>query len=72
LKAADGLSGVKSIEYSTDGKVYVPYSKPFRLPPGRHTIRCRATDHAGNQSTKMTGEWITGTDEDSLEVEVTP
>jgi hypothetical protein len=70
LKATDGLSGVKSIEFSIDGKVYQTYKKPFSLLPGRQVLHCRATDRAGNISTKMTGEWITGTDDDALELNV--
>ncbi len=70
--AADGLSGVKSLEYSTNGKDFQPYSKPFQLEPGRHVIMGRAVDHAGNESVGMTGEWITGSDENYLEVEVSP
>jgi hypothetical protein len=70
LKATDGLSGVKSIEFSTDGKEFQTYRKPFALSPGRQVLHCRATDRAGNTSTKMTGEWITGSDDDSLELNV--
>lgn len=72
LKAVDVLSRVASIEVSTDGKSFEPYTKPFTLLPGRHVLRCRATDHAGNKSKAMTGEWITGGDEDSLELNVLP
>jgi hypothetical protein len=72
VKVNDTLSGAKSVEYSTDGNRYLPYIKPFTLPPGRHTLRCRATDRAGNQSRSMTGEWITGSAQDSLEVNVLP
>jgi len=70
FKAADGLSGVSSIEIATDGKTYTPYTKPFTLPAGRHVLRCRATDRAGNQSKAITGEWISGGAETSLELTV--
>ena len=35
-------------------------------------LRCRATDRAGNKSSAMTGEWITGSGEDLLELNVLP
>ena len=66
------LAGVKAIEYSTVGNQYVPYTKPFTLPPGRHVLRCRATDRAGNISSAMTGEWITGSSEEFFEINVLP
>jgi len=72
VKAVDHLSGVQSIEVATNGVDYSTYTEPFTLPPGRHVIKCRVTDHAGNKSTAITGEWITGTDTDSLEVNVLP
>ena len=70
--AVDGLSSMKSIEVSIDGTRYAPYTKPLTLSPGRHVLRCRATDHAGNKSSAMTGEWITGSNEDFLEINVLP
>jgi hypothetical protein len=72
LTVADTLSGVKTIEYSTDGRQYASYTKPFKLSPGRHDLRCRATDRAGNESRAMTGEWITGSREELLEANVLP
>jgi hypothetical protein len=70
VTATDNLSGVKSIELSTDGMRFVPYVQPFRLPKGRHILRCRATDRAGNVSQTMTGGWITGNAAKSLDVTV--
>jgi hypothetical protein len=74
ITAQDGLSGVKSIEVSTNtnGKNFRPYTKSFSLPAGKHVIRCRAIDRANNESSRMTGEWITGSDEDFLEISVLP
>jgi hypothetical protein len=70
VTATDNLSGVKSIELSTDGTRFVPYVQPFKLPKGRHILRCRATDRAGNVSHTMTGGWITGNAAKSLDVTV--
>jgi hypothetical protein len=72
IQADDVLSGVKEIEVSTDGTRFKSYTAPFTLAPGKYLIRCRATDRAGNKSSAMTGEWITGSSSDKLEISVLP
>jgi len=70
LRAEDNLSGVKAIEVSIDGGPYVPYRDPLKLAKGERTIRCRATDAAGNRSEVMTGQGLTGGRTDALEVKI--
>jgi len=60
IEARDELSGVKSIEMSIDGAEYHPYAAPFKLALGNHSVRCRVTDHAGNQEETMGGENLSG------------
>jgi ribosomal protein L40E len=52
LSASDNQdgSGVKSTEYSLDGKTWIPYSAPFTVASGA-TIYYRSTDNAGNIET---------------------
>ncbi|MEU6645609.1 chitobiase/beta-hexosaminidase C-terminal domain-containing protein [Saccharomonospora sp. NPDC046836] len=51
LTAHDAESGVDSVEYSLDGGEFTAYSEPFAVTMvGEHTVRHRATDHAGNTS----------------------
>lgn len=70
LAATDGASGVRQIEYALDGGNYVPYVKPFHLTPGKHVIKARAADFAGNCSTLLTGDWTTGNRAEKVEVDV--
>lgn len=60
LTASDTLSGVARIEYRINQGEYQTYDGPFMLPPGRHGIAVRASDRAGNVSTRISGEMITG------------
>ena len=60
LEADDDLSGVRKVEISLDGAEYVPYAGPFKLKEGTHSIKCRATDWAGNQEETMGGENLSG------------
>jgi hypothetical protein len=46
--AADGGSGLASLEYSIDGGPVAPYSGPLTLGDGAHTVVFTATDQAGN------------------------
>jgi hypothetical protein len=49
LNAQDNLSGVATLEYSWDGKAWVPYSKPIALETqGPQTLFYRASDRVGN------------------------
>jgi hypothetical protein len=49
--ATDAGSGVKSTEYSVDDKPWTAYTQPVEVDTvGRHTVRYRATDAAGNVS----------------------
>ena len=70
LAARDKLSGVKTIEVSVDGRPYVPYDKPLRLAKGRHELRCRATDAAGNRTETITGQGLSGGSTDVLSVNI--
>jgi len=70
FEATDKLSGVKGVEVSIDGKAYTPYASPLRLAQGRHEIRCRATDAAGNRTDSITGSILTGGKTDVLVVNI--
>ncbi len=49
LVSQDNLSGVASIEYSTDGVTFVPYGKPIAFETaGKQTIYYRSSDRVGN------------------------
>jgi len=49
ISAKDNLSGIKGIEISIDKEEYKPYNgEEFKLSAGRHSIRSRCTDYAGN------------------------
>lgn len=52
VSGTDELSGIRQMEISIDSGKYKPYDgEAFTLSPGRHTLRCRCTDRAGNQNT---------------------
>lgn len=70
IAAFDELSGVRSIEVSTDGGKFAPYERPFTLPSGSHGIRCRAADAAGNSNDVMGGQCLTGGDSRVVSVEI--
>lgn len=52
LRATDGAdgSGVTSLEYRVDGGSWTPYTEPFVLPEGLHTVEHRASDLVGQRS----------------------
>ena len=60
MEVSDALSGVQAVEMSIDGASFAPFSGPFTLPAGEHTLRCRATANAGNRTEVMTGEVLSG------------
>lgn len=54
LRTRDDASGVKSVEYQTDGGGYKSYSE-FTLPnEGYHTINFRSTDNVNNKEAEKT------------------
>jgi hypothetical protein len=60
LRGRDDQSGIRSFEISIDSGPYHIETEPFPLPPGRHELRARARDNAGNISATITGEVLTG------------
>lgn len=51
LMATDDKSGVKTVQYKLDGGDWKKYGKEFKVKKvGKHTVRYRATDKAGNRS----------------------
>ena len=62
IKATSRLSPISSIDISIDGELFKPYSEPFTLPSGRHDIRCKVVDVAGNRNEILTGESLSGGD----------
>lgn len=49
LASQDNLSGVASIEYSWDGKDFLPYTQPIKVESqGKQTLFFHATDRVGN------------------------
>ena len=72
LDATDALSGVAAIEVAIDDEEFRPYAGSFTLPAGEHTIRCHACDHAGNETTTMSGDTLTGGATDAVRVTVKP
>lgn len=70
FNARDALSGLKTIEVSVDGQAYIAHSQPLNLPTGRHTLRCRATDLAGNRSDIITGEVLSGGKTTTLDIRI--
>jgi hypothetical protein len=52
VAATDTGSGLKSVEYSVDDRAWTAYTSPVEVDDvGRHTVRYRAVDAAGNVST---------------------
>jgi hypothetical protein len=70
FETVDALSGVAAVEVSIDEGPYKPYAEPIRLPVGQHTLRCRATDRAGNQTDIITGDSLTGGETDTVRITV--
>lgn len=70
LESQDGLSGVKQVETAINSKEYKPYAGPFSLPAGRHSIRARVTDNAGNQTVTFTGGLEGGGATDCIQLQV--
>jgi hypothetical protein len=60
IKVYDEHSGIKSVEISIDGSDFTAYTKPFKLPIGRHDIRCKAADIAGNINNILSGKYLSG------------
>lgn len=50
VTASDDLSGIASVEYSTDGIAWTSYSAPVAIPGAPKSVSYRATDVAGNVS----------------------
>ncbi|SFP03313.1 Ig-like domain (group 3) [Amycolatopsis arida] len=51
ISARDTVSGVDTLTHALDGGSFQPYTAPVVVSaPGEHTVRYRATDHAGNAS----------------------
>ncbi len=48
LNATDAGSGVASLSYRVDGGAWVPYTGPFSLPLGVHTVGYRSVDNVTN------------------------
>jgi hypothetical protein len=54
VSANDEYSGVGEVLVSLDGSEYVAYSGPFKVQiRGEHTIRAKAVDRLGNESTPV-------------------
>ncbi|HNR90467.1 MAG TPA: hypothetical protein PKM65_19175 [Spirochaetota bacterium] len=55
IMATDVLSGVKKIEYSTNGVDYIEYAGPFSIPPkdGGIELKARAIDNVNNMNDKF-------------------
>ncbi len=70
IEAHDELSGVKTVEISTDGINFTPYREPFKLAPGRYEIKCRAIDVAGNRNTFITYRPVSSDNKEVIEIEV--
>lgn len=59
LSASDPESGVESVEYAVAGGEFTSYSDPVMFHAvGEHTVRYRATDHAGNTSQTRTVTFV--------------
>lgn len=56
IRATDNYSGVKSVEYSTNGSDWQPYKDGILLDkPGAAQIKYRAVDNLGNKSENLSG-----------------
>ncbi|MDD5678213.1 MAG: hypothetical protein PHW60_09530 [Kiritimatiellae bacterium] len=70
ISAKDNLSGVKKTEVSIDLGEYRPYTGPFSLPSGLHSITCRCIDQAGNQQAVFAGGLEGGGPTDVVHVQI--
>jgi|GEM_PF-2439672 len=68
--AQDALSGVAYVEVAIDGGEYRPYAGEFALPVGRHEIRARCADWAGNRTAVITGGMEGGAARDNLQIQI--
>ena len=56
IRATDNYSGVKSVEYSTNGSDWQPYKDGILLDkPGAAQLKYRAIDNLGNKSENLSG-----------------
>lgn len=56
IRATDNFSGVKSVEYSTNGSDWQPYKDGIVLDkPGAAQLKYRAIDNLGNKSENLSG-----------------
>ena len=70
FEAKDEPAGVRGLLVSIDGKEYAPHKEPLKLAVGRHELRCRATDAAGNATDTIRGSILTGGETDILQVNI--
>jgi len=70
FEAQDALSGVVSVEVAIDGGEYRPYAGEFALSVGRHEIRVRCADWAGNRTSLITGGMEGGGAKDNLQIQI--
>jgi len=68
--ARDALSGIAKIEVAIDGAEFKPVAEPFGLPVGKHEIRARCTDWAGNSMMTFTEGTEGGGPKDRIQVQI--
>ncbi|KAA8666600.1 OmpL47-type beta-barrel domain-containing protein [Clostridium sp. HV4-5-A1G] len=49
----DSESGTKEVDYSVDGSSYQKYISQITLGAGKHTVKAKSVDNAGNESTEV-------------------
>ena len=54
LSARDSGVGVAGTEYRVDGGPWTPYTEPFSLPQGEHTVGYRSVDYLDNREEERT------------------
>ncbi|HEY6887203.1 MAG TPA: PQQ-dependent sugar dehydrogenase [Solirubrobacter sp.] len=65
IAATDASSGVAKSEYNDNNGGWVPYTGPFTVGPGTHSIQYRSTDLAGLvEAAKLIGEFKVAAVED--------
>ena len=71
IAAQDDLSGLASMEIAVDSDEFRPYAKkPFRLPKGKHRLKARCTDRAGNVQNVFTRGNQGGGPTETISIEV--